>query len=276
MRKLTKEEFIIRSRSIHENKYDYSKVVYINNKINVIIICPKDGEFLQRPNDHLAGNGCPKCGGTKKITIQEFIVRSNKVHNNKYDYSKAVYINSRKNIIIICPIHGEFLQTPSCHVCSKQGCPSCSMVKKLTTEEFVNKAIKIHGNKYDYSRSVYVSTMINTIIICPTHGKFYQTPNAHIIGKQGCPKCGAIVVGKKNKSTTEKFIKKSKEVHGNKYSYSKSNYINNHVKIIIICPTHGEFLQTPNVHLLGHGCPCCQKSYGELLIAKTLDNKKIK
>lgn len=122
------DNFIKRAREIHGNKYDYSKVEYVNNHTKVCIVCPIHGEFWQTPQSHLSKNGCLECGGRKKITTKQFIEKSRKVHGNKYDYSKVEYKNNSTKVCIICPIHGEFWQTPSMH--SKgQGCPFCKTSK---------------------------------------------------------------------------------------------------------------------------------------------------
>ena len=250
-RKYTIEEFIIRAKKTHGNKYDYSKVVYVGIYSIIIIICPTHSEFTQTPAAHLSGQGCPKCGGTQKLTTKEFINKSIKVHGNTYDYGRVIYINNRTEVTINCPIHGEFSQIPGVHM-RGNGCPKCGGTVKLTTEEFIEKANKVHNNKYDYSKVVYISAKIDVIIICPFHGKFSQTPDAHINQKQGCPKCY-----KNNKYTTEEFIIRAIKVHRNIYDYSKVIYVNSQKEVEIICPIHGSFLQMPYSHLAGRGCSVC-------------------
>ena len=249
-KKLTTEEFIKKAKSIHGNKYDYSKVEYINTFTKVCIICPKHGEFWQTPNNHLNGQRCPYCFGKIKSTTEEFIEKAKSVHGNKYDYSKVEYVNNRTKVCIICPTHGEFWQEPIHHL-NGHGCSKCYGNVKLTTEEFIEKAKSVHGNKYDYSKVNYVNALTKVCIVCPTHGEFWQTPNNHLLG-QGCAKCNGNVT-----KTTEKFIEDAKFVHGNKYDYSKVEYVNNHTKVCIICPVHGEFWQTPKDHLNGYGCKKC-------------------
>ena len=123
--KLNTQSFIDKATVIHKNKYDYSKVEYINADTPVIITCKVHGEFKQIPDFHINRKcGCPKCSNNVKFTLLEFICKSNKLHNNKYDYSKVEYINNRKQIIIICKKHGEFTQIPFVHL-SSHGCPSC-------------------------------------------------------------------------------------------------------------------------------------------------------
>ena len=131
-----------------------------------------------------------------------------------------------------------------------------NMTKRLTTAEFVKKAIEVHGDKYDYSKVEYMGTHKNVCIICPEHGEFKQTPANHLNGR-GCPKCSRESCQKNLSSTKEEFINKAREVHGDKYDYSKVDYTNANTHVCIICPEHGEFKQTPSMHLSGNGCPKC-------------------
>ena len=256
MKKLTTEDFIRRAKEVHGDKYDYSKVDYIDNRTKVCIICPEHGEFWQQPRNHLLGQACPKCAyktrweSRGRITTENFIKKARKVHGDKYDYSKVEYKGTHTKVCIICQEHGEFLQTPHNHLHS-QGCLACSGRKQLTTEEFIRRAKEVHGDKYDYSKVEYVNKSTKVKIICPIHGEFEQIPDSHLHG-HGCHKCVNC-----KQLTTEEFIHRAKEVHGDKYDYSKVEYINSHTKVKIICPIHGEFEQEPNSHLEGKGCPNC-------------------
>ena len=122
----------------------------------------------------------------------------------------------------------------------------------MDRKKFIEKAVKIHGNKYDYSKIEYKGAKEKVCIICPSHGEFWQTPDKHLNAKQGCPKCKG-----KQFSTEERIIQFTK-IHGDKYDYSKVKYVNNTTKICIICPRHGEFWQTPANHLKGKGCKLCR------------------
>ena len=185
----------------------------------------------------------------KKLTTEEWISKAKEVHGDKYDYSKSKYTNSRNKIKIICPIHGEFEQVAHDHLLG-HGCYRCCKTTKFSLSDFIKQAIEIHGDKYDYSKVNYKSMREKVCIICHKHGEFWQLPSSHLNGC-GCPKCSGI------KLTTEEWISKAKEVHGDKYDYSKSKYTNSRDKVKIICPTHGEFEQTPSKHLQGQGCPKC-------------------
>ena len=178
--------FINQAIVIHGDKYDYSKVDYVNNKTKIIIICPEHGMFEQSPNCHLSGNGCPGCADTKH-TNESFIAKTREVHGDKYDYSLVNYISIMEKVSIRCPEHGVFEQTPNGHL-KGYGCPSCAGVKKHTNESFIAKAREIHGDKYDYSLVNYINIMEKVSIHCPEHGMFEQTSNDHLSGA-GCPGC---------------------------------------------------------------------------------------
>lgn len=260
-------EFIWKAIQKHGYRYDYSKVEYKNNKIKVCIICPIHGEFWQKPNHHLSGQGCKHCFGerrkeNKKLTTEEFIEKAKQVHGDKYDYSKVNYVRSTEKICINCPKHGEFWQIPSSHLMGVK-CPQCAIEirankRSLTLNEFIEKARKIHGDKYDYSKSIYENGKSNVCIICPVHGEFYQRAEGHLYGK-GCSKCSGT-----KKLNNKEFIEKARKVHSDKYDYSKVEYKGNKIPVCIICPVHGEFWQTPNDHISKKcGCLNCNESHLE-------------
>jgi hypothetical protein len=256
---MTTEDWILKAKRIHGDKFDYSKVNYINQKTKVEIICSKHGSFLQIPKNHLRGRGCLKCAkNCQRYTKEDFVKKAIEKHGNKFDYSKFRYINSDASGIIICPEHGEFQQTPYTHLHSIHGCGKCSGNIKKPKKEFIKQAREIHGDKYDYSKFNYINAKTPGTIICPIHGPFQQQPYVHTGQKCGCPKCGREMTEKAQRHTKEDFVKKAIEKHGNKFDYSKFRYINSDTSGIIICPEHGEFQQTPYQHLkTKHGCGKC-------------------
>lgn len=177
------EKFIIKSKEIHGDKYDYSLVSdYINNRTKMKIICNVHGIFEQDYKSHITKKyGCPKCGGVAKSTTEEFIKKSKEIHGDKYDYSQVEYISNFKKVKIICKKHGIFEQQPNKHL-SGHNCILCSGLKRKTTEEFIEQAKKVHGDKYDYSLVQYVNTDSKVKIICPIHGEFEQRPSSHLNG----------------------------------------------------------------------------------------------
>jgi hypothetical protein len=202
-KKLTTEEFIQKAKQIHNDKYDYSKVEYINTHTKICIICPEHGEFWQTPDNHLHDRGCSKCTDNYKPTTKEFIQKAIDIHGHKYDYSKVNYINNETKIIIICSKHGHFLQRPLNHICLKNGCPKCETTYLKTSQEFIQKAIDIHGHKYNYSKVNYINCNVKICIICLKHGEFWQTPHHHLEGSN-CPKCQRS----KGEEQIEKYLQK--------------------------------------------------------------------
>lgn len=332
---MTKEYFINRANCIHNNKYDYSKLPsVVMSKDKITVICPIHGEFIIIANNHLNGRGCNICKNkdlTSKQNEKKFIEKAELIHDGKYDYTKAKYINAKNKICIICLKHGEFYQTPDIHL-RGSGCPKCSNENNKhnlsNTNEFINKAIKLHGNKYSYNNVNYISDRVKVCITCLKHGEFWQKPNCHLQGR-GCPKCAGknktndefinkiiqkfgniydfsktnykkshekVIIGYNNhffEITPSKllssnkpiimdrvynsndFIIKSSLKHKNKYDYSKVVYEKSNEKVCILCPEHGEFWQTPNIHLSGCGCPNCKSSILENEIKNILDKNKI-
>ena len=126
------------------------------------------------------------------------------------------------------------------------------MSKKLTTEDFIKKARLVHGDTYDYSKTEYVHSKTKIIVICPEHGEFHTTPNAHLRGSK-CPRCSKPV------HNLETFIEQARLIHGDRYDYSKVDYVKSLQHVTIICPEHGEFAQKPSQHLRGNGCPLCAR-----------------
>lgn len=207
----------------------------------------------------------------KHITTEEFIKRAKNIHGNKYDYSKVNYVRYNSKVCIICPEHGEFWMTPDGHTnkTNPHGCPKCNGGTRLGVNTFIEKAKEVHGDKYDYSKVVYKNTHLNVLITCPMHGDFEQTPHNHLKGK-GCKFCA-----NNQKLSNSDFIKKAKQIHGDRYDYSKVNYVNNTTKVCIICKEHGEFWQRPDGHLRGKGCWRCNSSHLERIVEKTLIENEI-
>lgn len=215
--KLTQNQVIERMSKAHNDFYDYSKFVYRNSVLKGIIICPKHGEFLQAYNEHYnSKQGCPKCweerrGENRLIPMSDYVDRAKKIHNNYYDYSKVDYnvMDKKDNkVIIICPEHGEFLQSMHHHVNRKQGCSQCSGKYKMTTLEYVKKAEKIYKDAYDFCLTVYINRDTNVNVICKKHGLFTKNARLFISGS-GCPKCGG--------SSGEKIISSILDKHHIKY-----------------------------------------------------------
>jgi len=272
------EDVIIKFKKVHSNEYDYSQVDYKNRLTKINILCRTHGKFSQTPAAHLSGQGCPECGKlkrsvSKRVSFDEFVLRAKKKHGDKFSYNKDSYVDIETICSISCLEHGSFKQSPKIHIKS-HGCPGCgnkstSNKLSLTHQEFLDRTINVHGDKYSYDKSKYVNNRSTIIITCKEHGDFNQKPNYHLLGN-GCPDCGGT-----KKLSTEEFVYRSNLIHENKYDYSKSELINSKKKVLIICPKHEEFMQSPSHHMRGVGCPTCNESKGEKLIAKILKEKSI-
>ena len=249
----------------HKDKYDYSLLPpSFTGKDIIDIICPDHGKFQLIAANHRRGNGCKICSGFKRYTEKEYINDCNRIHNNKYNYSKIIF-NGKDKLEIICPIHGSFFQDKFSHK-NGIGCPQCGKekVKKPRKDViyYINKFISIHGDTYDYSKfTKYVRVWNNIEIICKTHGQFFQSIGNHLLG-HGCPQCAKdkFYINPRNKKNTDYAINNFKKVHNDKYDYSKVDYKHNKEIVEIICKTHGSFFQTPNSHQTGNGCPICSQS----------------
>ena len=258
-RRLGAEEFIRRARGKHGDKYDYSKVEYTTEKTPVTIICPIHGEHQQTPVDHIKGTGCRECGaGTKAKNLVKgfdwFLPAAREVHGDKFTYVEKSYTRATDPVMIICPEHGPLEQSATAHV-GGRGCQKCGHaltgeINSITHEEFLEKAIARHGDRYDYSQTIYTRSNQKVTIICREHGPFQQQANNHLMG-QGCQKCGVEYVSGLRRKTTEQFIEEAREIFGDKYDYSQVEYSGAFDKITIICPEHGPFEATPDNHVNG-------------------------
>ncbi len=265
---MKKEVFIERAVAVHGDKFDYNLLPdEFKSSDKVPVVCDKHGVFYIEANSHISrGSGCRQCSiilkNERRIseTKANFFLNSPIVHNGKYDYSKCDYLGVNIKVIIICPIHGEFKQTPHNHL-TGQGCPVCAIelrasLLRYTQDQFISRCLSIHGDRYDYSLVRYESNCSKVRVICKEHGEFLITPNDHL-SKKGCKFCGIKTVATLKRDTTKTFIDKATIIHGNKYDYSLVNYTLSSVHVKIICPTHGMFLQKPTHHLRGCECPVC-------------------
>lgn len=187
-KRMTLEEFIRRAREVHGDLNDYSKVVYANIDTKVCIICPIHKEFWQTPRNHLKGQGCIKCAGVERKTMEQFVIDARKVHGDKYNYTSG-YVNWRTKVPIECPIdgHGIFWQAPNSHL-RGQGCPKCkannqSLRQMGSLDDFIAKACLIHGDRYEYEQSDYKGSGAKLLVTCKIHGDFPITPDDHYQGK---------------------------------------------------------------------------------------------
>ena len=274
MKKLTQEEFIKKAIEKHKDAYDYSKAIYINSRTKVRVIChEKDefgnehGEFYQRGSDHLKGQGCPKCASKKisesnRSSLEEFIRKARIIHKDKYDYSKSIYKGSNKKLVIICPKHGEFVQEANSHLSGK-GCPQCFNERR--GYNFWKNKIKYRPLHFDYcTKEAYKRTFLLTA------QKEYNKLKATY--KRLETKINNGVINYITKDTYN-FIKLSKEKYGEKYDYSKVNYVDSKTPIKLTCnDCNTTFECLPGNHLKKFGCcPICAQ---ELRVYNQRSNTK--
>lgn len=196
-----KLKFIEKCNNLHNNKFDYSKINYVNNTTKLLIICPVHGEFMMEPKYHKQGLGCFECNKEHgsilkqqpKNSIEYYLDIFEKVHEGKYQYNNLKYTGRNSDKInITCPIHGDFLQSIDNHKAG-HGCKECKAENisnrfKYSLDDFIQKSSKVHNNYYDYSKVNYINSKTNVTIICPEHGEFKQKAGGHLLGK-GCKKC---------------------------------------------------------------------------------------
>lgn len=196
-----KNSFICRANKLHNNFYRYDKYIFVNSKTKGIITCPKHGDFEQSMSLHTRKNrpcGCPLCAKEeKRMSFEEFVERSRKIHGEKYEYDKSSYLDSKHKTMIFCKKHQSWFScTPSNHISNENhnGCPICAkervtVFKTKPFPLFLEQARQIHGEKYEYDEESYKNANTKMRIFCKKHEIWFnQTPNKHLNG-QGCPKC---------------------------------------------------------------------------------------
>jgi very-short-patch-repair endonuclease len=190
------------------------------------------------------------------ISFNTFVSKASAIHNNRYTYLKETFKGSSHPITIICPEHGKFIKTGSNHITLKQGCPHCTAAqRRCSFEDFVKRATKKHKSKYTYDKDSYISLSHKIKISCPEHGEFFQKAETHL--KCGCPKCGYAQRDKSITKTFDFFVRKARNIHGDKYTYVREKFTSVSKPVTIICPIHGEFKQNGYNHLKNTGCKKC-------------------
>ena len=254
---LSQEVAIKHFKSIHGDRYDYSKVKYLGSGKKVAIICKEcDQTFMQTPRVHKRGSGCPACNKNKKLTQEQVIEMFEIAHNGKYDYSKVVLENCKSKVEIICKqCNNTFWQRPSHHK-RGSGCPYCANNTSISQEDIISSFIMAHGSKYSYNLVEYVNSTKLVTIKCNTcEYVFDQKPITHKRGS-GCPKCANNMI-----YTQDQILKYFIDTHGDRYDYSRVKYKNSLTKVEIGCNLCEQwFFQKPTEHKRGSGCPNCHCS----------------
>lgn len=260
---MKRDEFLNKLRNKNPenlNKYDYSKLpeTFLSGSEKIIIKCKKHGDFEQLPSAHLFGAGCPECGMYVKrnsgLMQRNFINKSIKLFGDRFDYSKTIYDGKNKPVTITCKKHGDITLLAIAHLSLKYGCGECGEIGYLESRKksVFDKCKKIHGDRYSYELVDFKTVNDKVDIICKLHGVFRQNLYSHSKG-YNCPSC----VVESGCISFDEFIRRSKEVHGNKYTYHQENYTKLNDITKITCPIHGDFFQRAYSHIEGYSCGKC-------------------
>ncbi len=267
------EAFFEKARNVHGDRYDYTEATYRNSTTKLTVRCRLHGLFYPYPSNHLRGTGCRKCADLLRSqgsleSQEEFLAKARAVHGDRYDYSGTQYVGAKKKITIQCFKHGPFTQTANSHLaghgCARCGFEEASALRTQSTEEFIQAAQAMHGAAtYSYASTRYTRSSAKVDIECPRHGVFQQVAFSHLRG-HGCPQCGIDSTAKDKTLTQEEFLRRATSLHEGKYTYEGATYTAYRDKVSITCPDHGIFLQAPDNHLHGTGCPKCVHHYSKL------------
>lgn len=262
-RKYSSEQYFKLVKNLYNLNYDTNSYVSLSKKIT--IICDIHGPYKIKADIHLdKGRSCYKCNSKYKSDTQDFIKKANVIHNNSYNYSKVDYKNQTAPVTIICKNNHEFKQSPKVHL-RGNGCKKCSYEKsKLTSKQFIKKAIKIYNKRFTYKNLNYIDSLTNIVVTCKVHGDFSVSPKSFIYQNKNCTKCN---VYNNVKLTNAEYIAKANTIHNNKYTYENINYTGKDNKIEINCHKHGSFFKNAASHLKGFGCPNCL-NYNKIYTSK--------
>jgi hypothetical protein len=220
----SRDKFLEEAAKTHNEKYDYSKVVFGGLNKKVKILCPVHDEFSQSPAHHIyRQQGCPDCAGIKKGTKEKFVEKARIIHGDKYNYDRVVYKTAHTKVFITCSIHGDFEQTPANHTrkSNPQGCYLCTGRKRWSRDKFLEEAAKTHKGEYDYTNIVWGGLKELVEIICPFHGPFKQLPVVHLNGS-GCQRC----LSSKGETRIRQILEEKKIVFEEQYRFQNCSNVN--------------------------------------------------
>ena len=286
-RSISKEDFLKKAIAAHGTAYDYRKTVISPQLKVVTVTCKAHGDFSQNRDAHCRGQGCPTCwkerqrSSGSRYSFEEWVEKANAVHGNKYRYVKSSYKGTQFNVDITCEQHGPFIQVACQHMLG-YGCKKCASEKvgatlRSNTYDFIKKAKELHGDKYDYSSTAYVTAREEVEVICLPHGTFKVVASEHVNSskKLGCPTCSKLSIkprasifkptkkemrSKRPCLEEEEWIRRARLTHGDRYDYSYVSYTKSRKKVTVNCSEHGPFKQEAASHIQGSGCPVCCRS----------------
>ena len=255
------KKFIEKATERYGSLFSYDESEYTKSSEKITVTCAKHGAFRIAPTVLLRLTyGCKGCSEenmhqNKIRNLTEFIARATEKHGDRFAYDKAVYKGVENPITIKCDVHGYVTQRAALHLIGR-GCKKCTADdanERSTTETYIQDAVAVHGDRYDYSLTQYENTVTKVKIICKIHGLFEVLPADHL--RTNCSKC----YHESLRYSTDDFVARARLVHGDLYVYDQCRYTIMTENVTIICKQHGEFLQTPRNHLVGSGCQSCVK-----------------
>ena len=263
--------FITKAKLTHGDKFKYHLVEYVNSLTKVKIECDKGHIFEQTPNHHVGGDGCRKCRGYYK-TQEDFEAESIEMFPLMFDYSKTKFIDMSTPVILICSRNHEFTTVPTIHFRegSKGGCMDCAHIETslrnlYTQSQWIELAIKQHGDTYLYHKVEYTNSQTGVCVVCRKHGPFQVTPACHL-GGTGCRKCGierSAAAKLYTEADIEEAITNARILHNSRYKYIRVFRDEGRLMIEMHCPAHEIITQRLDHHLNGHGCDRCVPKYSK-------------
>ena len=263
MAKLTTEEFIVKAKAVHGDRYDYSKVKYVNAATKVCIICKEHGEFWQKPSHHTNGHGCTKCAAEVNAANMRLWTEE-RCREIALGYAEMKAFRTECKEVYNAALKHKWLKKYTWLSYKIDVSKSKKQRQKYTQEQIIERIRSIFGERYSYEKVEYKAMKVPVTLICHEkdtngveHGEFSMRPDNIFSGKQGCPKCYDDRRSRLQRKPVEKFIEEAKKIHGDLYEYHKVEYVNSKTKVCIVCKIHGDFWQTPSNHIKGKGCPYC-------------------
>ena len=263
MAKLTTEEFIANAKAVHGDRYDYSKVDYVNAQTKVCIICKEHGEFWQRPSHHTNGHGCTKCAA--EVNAAEMrLWTEERCREVALGYTEMKAFRTESKDAYNAALKHKWLKDYTWLSYKIDVSKPKKQRQTYTQEEIIERLRSIFGERCSYEKVEYKAMKVPITLVCHEkdangieHGEFSMRPDNIFSGKQGCPKCYDDRRSRLQRKPVKVFIEEAKRVHGDLYEYHKVEYKNTNTKVCIVCKIHGDFWQTPSNHLKGKGCPYC-------------------
>lgn len=265
MKKLTQQEFVEKALSRAPRYVDLSQFVYTSSAGKSTALCPEHGPFTVSANALMNKIGCPKCSlesraKKRTMTREEFLRRAEEVHGNTYDYSEVVLEKSTVPVSILCKVHGVFKQKPTLHLAG-QGCRKCGSSRagskvRLSEEALRQRLYKVHGDRYGYEK-IGERRNGKITLVCQTHGDFRASLSNLLHNQSGCPECGRLEAGRKARLPYDEYVRRFREVHGDRFEYGEIYYNESTARVAVKCATHGWFDQVVQDHLKGAGCSVC-------------------